>query len=151
MAFRDRTGLFLSYRGSFSRPFTGNRTHIFEQNESTTPLLSNQSLRTHKHLTSPVQKDAIIEMDTFPPSWSDSRGEVDRVFKKIDHLSNQLEKLYAKHVLPGFDFESKRLEEREIEQLTMEITLVCFYLVRFCEGLMHRLLNFYLVLTDVTV
>jgi syntaxin 16 len=38
-------------------------------------------------------------------------------------MSAKLDKLHARHVLPGFD--DKREEEGEIERITFEITNVC--------------------------
>ncbi|EXJ95522.1 syntaxin 16 [Capronia coronata CBS 617.96] len=67
--------------------------------------------------------DAVIEMDLLPPRWIDVQEEVDDTLKDITLKGAKLDKLHAKHVLPGFDDESVKLqEEREIEQLTQEIT-----------------------------
>lgn len=67
--------------------------------------------------------DAVIEMDLLPPRWIDVQDEVDEVLKEIALKGVKLDKLHSKHVLPGFDDESiKQQEEREIEQLTQEIT-----------------------------
>lgn len=67
--------------------------------------------------------DAVIEMDLLPPRWIDVQDEVGDVLKDITLKAARLDKLHAKHVLPGFDDESvKQQEEREIEQLTQEIT-----------------------------
>lgn len=67
--------------------------------------------------------DTIIEMDLLPPRWVDVQDEVGDVLKDITLKAARLDKLHAKHVLPGFDDDSvKQQEEREIEQLTQEIT-----------------------------
>ena len=67
--------------------------------------------------------DAVIEMDLLPPRWVDIQDEVSDILKDITLKAFQLEKLHAKHVLPGFDDDSvKQREEREIEILTQEIT-----------------------------
>ena len=67
--------------------------------------------------------DAVIEMDLLPPRWIDVQDEVDDLLKDITLKAARLDKLHAKHVLPGFDDDSVKLqEEREIEQLTTEIT-----------------------------
>jgi len=67
--------------------------------------------------------DAVIEMDLLPPRWVDVQDEVGDVLKDITLKAAKLDKLHSKHVLPGFDDESvKQQEEREIEQLTQEIT-----------------------------
>lgn len=67
--------------------------------------------------------DAVIEMDLLPPRWMDVQDEVDDLLKDITLKAARLDKLHAKHVLPGFDDDSVKLqEEREIEQLTTQIT-----------------------------
>ena len=67
--------------------------------------------------------DAVIEMDLLPPRWVDVQDEVGDVLKDITLKAARLDKLHAKHVLPGFDDDSvKQQEEREIEQITQEIT-----------------------------
>lgn len=67
--------------------------------------------------------DAVIEMDLLPPRWVDIQEEVDEILKDITLKAAKLEKLHSKHVLPGFDDEHiKQQEEREIEQITQEIT-----------------------------
>jgi syntaxin 16 len=67
--------------------------------------------------------DAVIEMDLLPPRWIDIQEEVDDVLKDITLKAAKLDKMHSKHVLPGFDDEHiKQREEREIEQLTQEIT-----------------------------
>jgi syntaxin 16 len=67
--------------------------------------------------------DAVIEMDLLPPRWADLSDEVSELLADIAHRSQKLERLHQKHVLPGFnDEETKKAEEREIEQLTQAIT-----------------------------
>jgi syntaxin 16 len=67
--------------------------------------------------------DAVIEMDLLPPRWLDIQDEVTEHLADIAKQTRKLEQLHQKHVLPGFDDEDvKRREEREIEQLTQEIT-----------------------------
>lgn len=67
--------------------------------------------------------DAVIEMDLLPPRWIDVQDEVGDILKEITLKAVKLDKLHSKHVLPGFDDESiKQQEEREIEQLTTQIT-----------------------------
>ena len=67
--------------------------------------------------------DAVIEMDLLPPRWIDVQDEVDDLLKDIALKAAKLDKLHSKHVLPGFEDDSvKQREEREIEQLTTEIT-----------------------------
>lgn len=67
--------------------------------------------------------DAVIEMDVLPPAWLDIQDEITAQLGEISTKMKKLEQLHAKHVLPGFDDESvKAREEREIENLTQEIT-----------------------------
>lgn len=67
--------------------------------------------------------DAVIEMDLLPPRWMDIQEEVNDMLKEITLKAAKLDKLHAKHVLPGFDDEDvKAREEIEIESLTSEIT-----------------------------
>ena len=67
--------------------------------------------------------DAVIEMDVLPPRWADVQDEVTDLLGEISKKSAQLDKLHAKHVLPGFDDEAvKREEEAVIERLTQDIT-----------------------------
>ncbi|KAL8816970.1 MAG: hypothetical protein Q9191_008234, partial [Dirinaria sp. TL-2023a] len=67
--------------------------------------------------------DAVIEMDLLPPRWIDIQDEVTELLGTIAQKSADLDKLHAKHVLPGFDDEDvKRREEIAIERLTQEIT-----------------------------
>ena len=67
--------------------------------------------------------DVVIEMDLLPPRWVDIQDEVTELLGTIAKKSADLEKLHAKHVLPGFDDEDvKRQEEIAIERLTQEIT-----------------------------
>ena len=67
--------------------------------------------------------DAVIEMDLLPPRWIDVQEEVTDILREITLKAARLDKLHAKHVLPGFDDEDiKYQEEKEIEQLTQDIT-----------------------------
>lgn len=67
--------------------------------------------------------DAVIEMDLLPPRWLDVQDEITETLAEIAKQTRKLDQLHQKHVLPGFDDEDvKKREEREIEQLTQEIT-----------------------------
>lgn len=67
--------------------------------------------------------DAIIEMDILPPRWLDLQDDVSQHLADITVKMKRLDNMHAKHVLPGFDDESvKAREEREIENLTQDIT-----------------------------
>lgn len=66
-------------------------------------------------------EDTIIEMDLLPPRWADVSDEVNEMLHTISRKSAQLDRLHAKHVLPGFD-DNRAQEEGEIEKLTTDIT-----------------------------
>ncbi len=67
--------------------------------------------------------DAVIEMDLLPPRWVDLQDEVTELLSTIAKKSADLEKLHAKHVLPGFEDEDvKKQEEIQIDRMTQEIT-----------------------------
>jgi syntaxin 16 len=67
--------------------------------------------------------DAVIEMDLLPPRWLDIQDDITLQLADVSRTMKKLDQLHAKHVLPGFDDESvKAREEREIEDLTLEVT-----------------------------
>lgn len=67
--------------------------------------------------------DAVIEMDVLPPRWLDLQDDVSQHLSDVTGKMKRLDQMHAKHVLPGFDDESvKAREEREIENLTQDIT-----------------------------
>lgn len=67
--------------------------------------------------------DAVIEMDLLPPRWLDIQDEITEHLADIAKQTRKLDQLHQKHVLPGFDDEEvKKREEREIENLTQDIT-----------------------------
>jgi hypothetical protein len=67
--------------------------------------------------------DAVIEMDLLPPRWLDVQDEITEQLAHIARQTRKLDQLHQKHVLPGFDDEDvKKREERDIEQLTQDIT-----------------------------
>ncbi|RXK37502.1 syntaxin 16 [Tremella mesenterica] len=55
-----------------------------------------------------------------PPRWVDISEEVEEILSRLKPKIAQLDKLHAKHVLPGFT--DRTAEEREIERQTSEIT-----------------------------
>ena len=111
MAYRDRTGLFLSYRQSYVHHPTSRLPEGVQRDDDRQGLLSGQS-----------QGDTVIEMDALPPRWADISDEIDEILVNIRTKSSQLEKLHQKHVLPGF--EDRTQEEIKIESLTSDITQV---------------------------
>jgi len=111
MATRNRTNLYISYRQSYA--------HHPTQGYSNFNAASTEELDT---LISHNRADAAIEMDILPPAWADTTQQVDEILGNITKMSAKLDKLHARHVLPGFDDKSE--EEGEIERLTSEITKV---------------------------
>ena len=110
MATRNRTNLYISYRQSYAHHPTQNYSNFSAPStEELDTLISNRG-------------DAAIEMDILPPAWADATQQVDEILGNISRMSAKLDKLHARHVLPGFDDKSE--EEGEIERLTSEITHV---------------------------
>lgn len=111
MATRDRTNLYISYRQSYAHHPTQSYSTAFPRTstEELDTLISNRA-------------DVAIEMDILPPAWADTTQQVDEILVNISKMSMKLDKLHARHVLPGFDDKSE--EEGEIERLTNQITKV---------------------------
>ena len=110
MATRNRTNLFISYRQSYAHHPTKTYSNFnAPSTEELDTLISNRA-------------DAAIEMDILPPAWADTTQQVDEILANITKMSARLDKLHARHILPGFDDKSE--EEGEIERLTSEITHV---------------------------
>ncbi|KAG6874472.1 hypothetical protein C0995_010382 [Termitomyces sp. Mi166 len=97
------TGLFLSYRESIPRT---RRPTSYDDDGEHERLIS-----TPQHLT----LDASL-----PPKWVDFSDQVEVILADTKAKITALDKLQAKHVLPGFA--DRTQEEREIEALTTDIT-----------------------------
>lgn len=101
--FRDRTNLFVSYRASYSHhPFAPDSLGTAAE-----PLINSDD------------GDA-IEMERLPPSWLDGARQLEQVIVQIRNQMALLSPLHKKNSLPGFD--DRTQIEREIEQLTVQIT-----------------------------
>ncbi|KAF8625436.1 hypothetical protein AX15_005395 [Amanita polypyramis BW_CC] len=98
-ASRSRTGLFLSYRSS--RP----RSHRDSNNDDEAQRLIPDHIALDVHL---------------PPRWVDIADQIHEILHDAQQKISILERLHAKHVLPGFS--DRSLEEQEIEALTTDIT-----------------------------
>lgn len=124
MAFRDRTGLFLSFRAACDHQLTQRPSRYSrEQPEDRQGLLN-----------AAAEQDTVIEMDVLPPRWVDTTDEIDDLLAKIRTLCGQLEPMHKKHALPGF--EDRTTEEREIERLTGQITSLfhkCYTMIKKIE------------------
>ncbi|WVQ75741.1 hypothetical protein IAR50_005372 [Cryptococcus sp. DSM 104548] len=61
-----------------------------------------------------------VGMKGLPPKWVDISEEVEEILTRAKLKISALDKLHAKHVLPGFT--DRSAEEREIEKQTVDIT-----------------------------
>lgn len=59
-------------------------------------------------------------MDKLPPAWVELADNVERILAAVVIKISALDKLHAKHALPGFA--DRTAEERDIERMTTEIT-----------------------------
>lgn len=122
---RDRTNLYISYRQSYShhpaskKPrYGGPGSNGFGEGRVSEERLGLMSAGAYED-----DGDAVIEMDLLPPRWLDIQDEVTEHLAEIAKQTRKLDQLHQKHILPGFDDEEvKKREEREIEQLTQDIT-----------------------------
>ena len=112
MATRNRTNLYISYRQSYAH-------HPTQYSNFTAP--------SSEELDQLIPGHAAIEMDILPPAWADTTQQVDEILQNITRMSTKLDRLHARHVLPGFDDKSE--EEGEIERLTSQITKVHSFFV----------------------
>lgn len=139
--FRDRTNLYISYRQSYAHHpqfSTSSRGGVagpgFEVPEEEQFLMSQGDNSTDN------APDAIaIEMDVLPPAWLDISDQIDSVLEEIDEKVTKLGVLHKKNALPGFD--DRADEEKQIEQLTYEITSdlhQCQSLIKRFESQTHN-------------
>ncbi|QUC22201.1 uncharacterized protein UV8b_06442 [Ustilaginoidea virens] len=132
---RDRTNLYISYRQSYGhRPKQRKPPYAHRSNPTSSEILSgaysNNSYGAddRRGLLSGGELDdddgdAVIEMDLLPPRWADVSDEIGDLLAEAACKGQDLDVLHQKHVLPGFnDDESKRMEEKQIELLTRQIT-----------------------------
>ncbi|SCV73382.1 BQ2448_7308 [Microbotryum intermedium] len=124
---RSRTNLFLSYRDSAIRPSHSTYSHYLDDD----PILSeSQGLMSDAvdggggglgASTSRRGSGAVSgSVEVLPPRWVDLSDRVDEVLQRVKPKISQLDKLHAKHILPGF--KDRSAEEREIDALATEIT-----------------------------
>ncbi|KAJ7497311.1 syntaxin-like t-SNARE protein TLG2 [Mycena latifolia] len=123
---RSRTGLFLSYRDSRAR--LGSRPRFSSYPESPYAAADDE----HEGLIPASPGHTALDLD-LPPKWVDISDQVQDVLADTRAKIAALEKLHAKHVLPGFT--DRSLEEREIEAITTDITKD----FRRCQGLIQRI------------
>ncbi|TFY77478.1 hypothetical protein EWM64_g6536 [Hericium alpestre] len=121
---RSRTLLFRSYRDSSARTSRFGRARQYE--DSFNPDDEHEGL---------ISADAgpHISLDVeLPPKWVDLSEQVEDILAGAQTKIAALDKLHAKHVLPGFA--DRTHEEREIEAATTDITKD----FRQCQALIQR-------------
>ncbi|KAG6844562.1 hypothetical protein H0H87_005904 [Tephrocybe sp. NHM501043] len=114
---RSRTGLFLSYRESIPR--TRRQTNYADDDDE------------HEHLIS-TPRHQILDAP-LPPKWVDFSDQVEMILADTQAKIMALDKLHAKHILPGFA--DRTQEEREIEAVTTDITRD----FRQCQSLIQKI------------
>ncbi|KAH7888584.1 t-SNARE [Phlebopus sp. FC_14] len=123
---RSRTLLFISYRDSrtrstrFSRSRSSYEEHLNFEDEN--------ALLIHTPIGQHVALDVVL-----PPKWVDLSEQVEEILHAAQAKITALEKLHAKHALPGFA--DRSAEEREIEAATTDITQD----FRRCTALIQRI------------
>ncbi|GAA5928421.1 hypothetical protein JCM3775_000607 [Rhodotorula graminis] len=116
---RSRTSLFLSYRDSAARPtpstpFTRYTYDDDDLGDEEAGLIGGNQLRT------PAIPQRAPHDDALPPRWVDEADQVDSLVRQVKPKIAHLDKLHAKHLLPGF--KDRSAEEREIQALATSIT-----------------------------
>ncbi|KAF9012330.1 t-SNARE [Cyathus striatus] len=124
---RSRTGLFLSYRDSQTRSTRFSRSRLTTYDDTYAAADENEGL-----IASPSSAHVAVEFD-LPPKWVDISDQVEDILSDTQTKIGALDKLHAKHVLPGFSDRSQ--EEREIETLTTDITRD----FRRCQSLIQKI------------
>ncbi|PLW05567.1 hypothetical protein PCANC_07794 [Puccinia coronata f. sp. avenae] len=127
---RSRTLLFLSYRDTRSSSVYPPRLSRSKGKGRQTDDLEQQALLNNEDDTTAMDME---ESSALPPRWVDFVEEVEELTDQIKPKMVQLDKLTAKHVLPGFT--DRSFEERQIEALTAEITQG----FRQCQLLIRRI------------
>ncbi|KAI0036883.1 t-SNARE [Vararia minispora EC-137] len=123
---RSRTLLFFSYRDSSARP---RRSFHDAYQPDTQDGDEHQGL-----IAGPNSAAPHISLDMqLPPKWVDHADQVHDILEGTKAKIATLDKLHAKHVLPGFT--DRSAEEREIETATTDITKD----FRQCHSLIQRI------------
>ncbi|BGO94435.1 hypothetical protein NBRC10512_003809 [Rhodotorula toruloides] len=137
---RSRTSLFLSYRDSSIRPPSTPATPYpryyeddYDLDDEEAGLLvpggsNGEQVRRGSAIGLAATRRASGAVPTrrgsvggqLPPKWVDVADKVDEVILQVKPKIAQLDKLHAKHLLPGF--KDRTAEEREIEALATAIT-----------------------------
>lgn len=113
---RSRTNLFLSYRDTSASSLGSARGGF-------TPYLGQQGEDENEALLlNDLERGQARATDGLPPAWVDAAERVDAIVDGAKLKLARLDKLHAKHVLPGF--KDRSAEEREIDSLANDITRV---------------------------
>ncbi|KIJ18901.1 hypothetical protein PAXINDRAFT_69808 [Paxillus involutus ATCC 200175] len=121
---RSRTLLFISYRDSGTRSTRFSRPPLSYDEPYQGSDENEQLISAPRH----VSLDAEL-----PPKWVDLSEQVEEILAGVQAKMSALEKLHAKHALPGFA--DRTAEEREIEAATTDITRD----FRRCHTLIQRI------------
>ncbi|KAM5532569.1 hypothetical protein V8D89_013775 [Ganoderma adspersum] len=124
---RSRTLLFISYRDSRAGASRSRRLRIVTSYDE-----AQDDDDEHEHLINAEPRHISIDAD-LPPKWVDIADQVKEILAGIQTKIAALDKLHAKHVLPGFS--DRTAEEREIEACTTDITKD----FRQCSTLIQRI------------
>ncbi|KIK40970.1 hypothetical protein CY34DRAFT_806636 [Suillus luteus UH-Slu-Lm8-n1] len=120
-----------------SLPTTRSRTLLFISfRDSRAPSTRFQSYSDEPYRTEDENETLIVHLtpdSELPPKWVDLSEQVQEILGGTQAKIVALEKLHAKHVLPGFA--DRSAEEREIEAATTEITKD----FRRCQTLIQRI------------
>ncbi|KAH9831259.1 t-SNARE [Rhodofomes roseus] len=124
---RSRTLLFISYRDSRASSSRFRRSRVVSNYDD---ALNDGDEQEHliDHEPGHVAIDAPL-----PPRWVDVADQVEEILVGTQAKITVLDKLHAKHVLPGFS--DRSAEEREIEAATNDITKD----FRQCHALIQRI------------
>ncbi|PAV18698.1 t-SNARE [Pyrrhoderma noxium] len=114
---RSRTLLFVSYRDSTPRTARTPSTNAFYPDDAD----DDEHDRLIPAGPSSPSRSSHVALDVdLPPPWVDVSDQVQDILATTQTKISTLDKLHAKHVLPGFA--DRSLEEREIESRTTDIT-----------------------------
>ncbi|KAF8503069.1 t-SNARE [Gautieria morchelliformis] len=138
---RSRTLLFFSFRDSTARPRRARPRaplsygppeaapdHFDEERQGLLPPSPSSAVSPGRQ-----RQFQSLHDNTLPPRWVDVSGEVEAVIAGVQAKVIALDKLHAKHVLPGFA--DRSAEEREIGAMTSDITRD----FRHCHKLIQRI------------
>ncbi|TFK87098.1 t-SNARE [Polyporus arcularius HHB13444] len=124
---RSRTLLFISYRDSRAGASRSRRARIITNYDA-----AHDDDDEHERLINAEAGHISIDAE-LPPKWVDIADQVKEIIAGIQTKIAALDKLHAKHVLPGFS--DRSAEEKEIEAATTDITKD----FRQCQTLIQRI------------